>query len=162
MKIISDTGPIIALAKVDRLDLLKSLFERVTISSIVHKELMSKFGEEWNAIERALHDFIDVEICPSCPEKTKAVLEILDEGEQQTIALASSVQGDPLIIIDDKKGREAARKLGLPVTGIVGVLLVANEKGLINDPLPLLRDIRSKGYWLSDELLEEAKRLSRD
>jgi hypothetical protein len=44
--VVSNTGPLIALAKIDRLPLLKALFERVRIPPAVHQELLAKKGEE--------------------------------------------------------------------------------------------------------------------
>ncbi len=51
MKVVSNTGPIIALSKVDQLGFLKSLFVSIFIPPMVYKELMGKFGREWDRID---------------------------------------------------------------------------------------------------------------
>jgi predicted nucleic acid-binding protein len=51
VKVVSNTGPIIALAKIGKLDLLKSLVGEVLIPPFVHKELFGKVGAEAVRIE---------------------------------------------------------------------------------------------------------------
>jgi predicted nucleic acid-binding protein len=64
--------------------------------------------------------------------------------------------------MDDRAGRQAARKLGVPVTGVVGLLLLAKEKGLVQRVEPLLEELRESGYWLSDEIVEAAMKLAEE
>jgi len=160
MRVISDSGPIIALAKINRLDLLKSLFVSVAIPPMVYKELMGKFGKEWDCIEKALKDFIQVVDSPILNKHIKLILKDIDEGERQAIALAQSFGSESLVLLDDKLGRQAARKLNISLTGVVGVLVIAKEKGLATDIGSLLKEIRKNGYWLSDEILEMAKKMA--
>ena len=58
MKIVSDTGPIIGLAKIGRIFLLKELAAEVVIPPFVHRELYGKIGTETDQIDQALKDFI--------------------------------------------------------------------------------------------------------
>ena len=60
MKIVSDTGPIIGLAKIDQIFLLKKLATEVLIPPFVQKELFGKIGVESDQIDQALSDFIQV------------------------------------------------------------------------------------------------------
>ena len=60
MKIVADTGPIIDLAKIGRISLLKKLATEVLIPPIVHKELYGKIGSESDQIDLALSDFVHV------------------------------------------------------------------------------------------------------
>lgn len=57
MKMVSDTGPIIGLAKVGRIFLLKELATEVMIPPFVQRELYGKIGTESNQIDQALNDF---------------------------------------------------------------------------------------------------------
>ena len=57
MRIVSDTGPIIGLAKIGRIDLLRQFTEEISIPPFVHKELFGKTGIETGLIEKALGDF---------------------------------------------------------------------------------------------------------
>lgn len=61
------------------------------------------------------------------------------------------------MLLDDKAGRAAARRLNISITGTVGVLLLAREQGLIDSVGATLEDMRVKGYWLSEEVIDLAK-----
>jgi predicted nucleic acid-binding protein len=47
----------------------------------------------------------------------------LDPGETEAIVLALEMHAD-LVLMDERKGTEAARRLGLATIGVFGVLLV--------------------------------------
>ena len=64
------------------------------------------------------------------------------------------------MIIDERLGRAAARRLGLEVTRLAGVLVRAKETKLIPAVRPVLEEIRRRGYWLSDEILDVAAKLA--
>ncbi len=160
MKVVSNTGPLIGLAKVNQLSLLKSMYREVLIPPMVHKELMGKVGMESDQIDSALQDFINVKELKTLEPATESALADLDEGEKQAIALAATVKKDVLLLLDDRAGREAAKKLNVPTTGLIGILLLAKEKGLIKNVKSLLDEIRNHGYWLSDEVIEVARKLA--
>ncbi len=162
MKIVSDTSPIIGLAKVGRLDLLKSLTGAVLIPPFVHRELFGKTGGETSQIEEALKNFVKVVTIDIVDSSVAAILDELDEGERQAIALALCLGKDVLLLIDDYAGRQAAKKLHLTFTGLVGLLLSAKEKGVVAQVRPLIEGLREAGYWLSDEIMEIAKELARE
>ena len=65
-----------------------------------------------------------------------------------------------ILLIDDRAGRQAAEKLNIRITGLVGVLLMAKERGLIKNVVDVIGEIRSNGYWLSNNLVDIAKQLS--
>jgi predicted nucleic acid-binding protein len=60
MAVVSDTGPLIALAKVDQLALLQQLFGQVLIPPMVQRELFAKYGVEFDRLNRALPDILHV------------------------------------------------------------------------------------------------------
>jgi predicted nucleic acid-binding protein len=92
------------------------------------------------------------------PPEVKAITSRLDLGEQQAVALA--YQFKKLLIIDDRLGRNAARQLGLSVTGTAGVLIRAKDAGLIPAIRPVLEEIQGQGYWLSNAFLDAAIKLA--
>ena len=160
MRIVSDTGPIIGLAKIGKVELLKALGSEVLIPPFVHKELFGKTGAETTHIENALGDFIKVAPVNVLEPSEADVLGELDEGEKQAVALASDLGEGVLLLIDDFAGRQAARKLGIAVTGLIGILLLGKERGLVGRVGPLLDELRQAGYWLSDEIVGIAKVLA--
>ena len=160
MKLVSDTGPLIGLAKIGQIYLLKNLAEEVIIPPMVHKELFGKVGTESTQIENALHDFIHIENEIPLDTRTERILAELDEGEKQAIALASISEGDVLLLLDDRAGRTVADNMHIPTTGLIGVLLLAKEKGLVENIGPLIENLRHNGYWISDEIMEIAMKLA--
>lgn len=55
----------------------------------------------------------------------------LDEGERGVILLAREIAAT-LVLMDDRRGAEAARSDGHPVTGTLGILIRAAERGLLD------------------------------
>ena len=160
MKVISNTGPIIGLAKIDKLSLLKELAEEVLIPPLVYRELLGKCGWESSRIDLAINSFIKVTELSEISNEIKQVISTLDGGEKQVISLGSVTSGELILLLDDKARRNAAKKLGLATTGLVGVLIFAKEKGLINEVSSLLEELRIQGYWLGDSLIRIAKNLA--
>ncbi len=157
--VVADTGPLIALAKVDRLPLLQVMFGQVYIPPAVHRELFVKIGPETGRLDLAAGQYILEKKLPPTPSNVQIATQMLGPGEHQAIALAASLGRDTLLLIDDQAGRTAARRLNLRITGIVGLLIRAWQSGRVEDVLSLLDEMRRQGYWLSDELLEVAARI---
>ena len=158
MIVVSDAGPLIALAKVDQLDLLQQLSGEVCIPLAVHRELFAKLGPESSRLEDAVQSFLQIAPSPTISSAVARATSRLHPGEREAIALA--FERKALLLADDQMGRNAARRLGLAVTGVVGVLLRAKEAGLLENVHPVLVEMRRRGYWLSDEILSLAARLA--
>jgi predicted nucleic acid-binding protein len=160
MKIVCDTGPIIGLAKIDCLYILKEIASEVFIPPIVYRELFGRVSFETERIENALNEFIQVTELKTLKPKIQEMSIDLAEGERQAIGLASMFSKDVLLLIDDYAGRTVADQLDIPKIGIIGILLLAKERGILKDVGPLIDELRNKGYWLSDELILLARRLA--
>lgn len=160
MKVVSNTGPIIGLAKINRLSILKNLAGEILIPSMVHRELLAKTGDEAGLIDDALNSFIHVSPVPPLDPLVKAAIADLDAGEGYAIGLASTFSGDVLLLLDDRAGRAAAERLNIRTTGLIGLLLLAKEREIITKVSELISELREQGYWLSDDIVEIAKRLA--
>jgi predicted nucleic acid-binding protein len=145
MLIISDTSPLTALLLVGRGDLLISLFDRVVIPPAVERELLCAHA--------ALPEWLEV-TAPQCIPPS--ILEgSLDAGETEAIALALELHPDTLLM-DERLGRRLAQRHGLPVTGLLGLLVLAKNRGLIRDAVPVIRELQDKGNcWFGHQLLAE-------
>ncbi len=156
--IVSNTGPLIALGKVDHLNVLEQLFGSVHIPPTVHRELLAKPSPEGPRLDEALTHFVQVVPTPTFAPEVRLITQRLGAGEQEAIALAYQLK-TPLLI-DDQQGGAAAKRLGLPAFGTVGVLIRAKEANLVSAIRPVLEQIRRQGYWLSDEVLNAAAKLA--
>lgn len=157
--LVCNTGPIIALGKLDHLSLLNRLgFERVLIPPGVRKELLARIGPETDAIEQALGDILQVQEPAGFEHAVEEATGELDQGEWQVVLLGASLGSAALLLLDDQVGRRAARTIGLRVLGTAGLLLLAKRQGHVGAVLPLLEQLRASGYWLSDILLAEVRK----
>jgi predicted nucleic acid-binding protein len=147
--VVSDTSPLLNLALIDQLSLLKSQFASITVPNQVWEELTD--GQKRLDALRALRTdgFLTVvEV-----DRSGLFIEIfheLDLGE--TAAICHAIQQDAdLVLIDEKDGREVARRHDLTVTGVVGILLREANTGSI-ELKQELDSLREAGFWISDEL----------
>lgn len=161
MTLVCNTGPLIALAKIDRLALLRGLrFQRICIPPRVHKELWGKIGPESAAIEAGLDSFIQVVKPAPVSQEIETITADIDQGEKEVIHLGASAAGDVTLLLDDQAGRKAAAALSLSVVGTVGILLFAKKEGLVEAVTPLIAELRERGYWLSDHLVAHVRELA--
>jgi hypothetical protein len=85
-----------------------------------------------------------------------AFRQTLDNGEAEAIALATELHPES-VLLDDKLARQMARRLGVPVTGTLGVLLRAKQVGLIVELQSLITRLQSEGdYYIDPGLIERA------
>ena len=153
--VVSDTSPVRALDFLGRLDLLSHLFETVFIPPAVRDELLRprkrfrsiRIDEIPGAVLRA----------PSDEARVRELLECLQAGEAEAIALAAELGAE--LLIDETAGRVIANEMGLRFTGAVGVLVGSKARGLIPAVMPALECLRHElGFFLSPKLLEEVRR----
>ena len=85
----------------------------------------------------------------------------LDKGEAEAIVLATESEAD-LIVLDESLGRFHAKHAGLRVTGTIGILVKAKKQGLISELKPLILELKDKGVWLSESLIERILELANE
>ena len=85
--------------------------------------------------------------------------ESIHRGEAEAISLAIELK-NVVVILDEKKARAVAKKLGLQVTGTIGMLLRGKKRGVIPEIKPLLISLQETGFRLSENLIKEALRLA--
>ncbi len=153
---VSNSTPLIHLAKIGRLKLLREFFGEVLIPEAVYREcvLEGKGSKDAELIEHA--DWIRVKKIREETLKKSLMLE-LDEGESEAVVLAIEMKAN-LVLMDDYDGREVARALGLRVTGTIGVLLRAKFEGKIESIKDELEKLKKTGFWLSDGLYDRILR----
>lgn len=156
MLIVSDTTPIIALVKADRLNLLEQLFGTVLLPRAVHNELVGNPAYADEACLILSSTFLQVHDV-SDRSSVQAIREIagLDAGESEAIALATEKQADYLLM-DEHKGRQTAKKMRIRITGTIGILLKAYDEGLLSkqDVLDCMEKFRCADIRISKALYD--------
>jgi predicted nucleic acid-binding protein len=145
--IISDTSCLIVLSKIGEMDLLKKVYGSVFTTL----DIADEFGDslpEWMEVLSVKDPF------------TQQLLELqIDKGESSAIALALEMPGST-VILDDFKARKIAIKLGIQVTGTLGVIIRAKQKGVLSSIKPFLEKLKQTNFRLSSELELEALKMA--
>jgi predicted nucleic acid-binding protein len=154
--VIANNTPLVALWTLGRLDLLRDLYGQVLIPQAVYDEFLAT---ERALRQAALQDTPWIQVVSlSNPQRVRVYVG-LDQGEAEVLALAEE-RSARLLIIDEYKGRRYARRLGLPLTGTLGLLLAAKERHLVPNLSALLVDLQDAGLCLDAELIAQVLRLA--
>lgn len=151
--VVADAGPLIGLARIGELELLRDLYSTVLIPPAVLQELEVGSARPGAILLRAALrvGWLSTRALRNPAEKT--ALSPLDVGEDEAIRLAVEL-GSRLhfLLLDDRRARRVALLRGLPVVGTAGVLLVAKERGRLSELSPVLDALERAGYRLSTSL----------
>ena len=154
MIVVSDTSAVLNLARIGRLELLPSLYQRVLIPSAVCQELESSFRDLPFVPNLASLPWLFVET-PLDLDRVQRMRIDLDAGEAEAIVLALERHAD-LLLVDERRGRRIATAAGLRVTGLLGVIAAAKQKGLIDAAKPVLDElIQEARFWIGAALYAE-------
>ncbi len=135
---VANSACLIALGEIGKRDLLNGVFESVTAPPAVNAEVGRSIP--WLQIR--------------APVDRALVLALetqLGDGEAEAIALAVEL-GDVEVILDDRKARGIARKMGLKVVGTLGLLVRAKRVGFIAAVKPLIDELEQAGFRMTADL----------
>ena len=156
--IVADTGPLIALARLNQLELLTALFSKIHIPRVVLSEasVNTEYAEAEPILSFAMqHASVEQTIDN---DLNKRLLATLDVGEAQAIVLARELRCG--VLMDEKRGRQVALKRGIAVVGVLGVLLQAKREGYLGELKPILLQLQHSDYRLSEELVQRVLELA--
>jgi predicted nucleic acid-binding protein len=156
--VVSDTSPVRALDHLGLLHVLEGLFAVVLVPPAVRDELLQP-TRTCPLIDLSKVPYVRVQ-APRDTGRVSSLLTELDPGEAEALALALEVQAQ-LVLMDERKGRRVAERLGLTSIGAVGLLLEAKKAGLVTAVHPLLLRLRDDiAFFMSDPLLDRVLRLA--
>ena len=153
MIILSDSGPLIALSKINYLHILNEFFNEIIIPQAVWMEVVEKGNGRpgskdvqdayWILVNEA-KDILGIE----------ALKHEIGVGESETIILAKELKAD-IVLIDDRIAREIAISMGLNVTGTLAIIYEAINRNIINEDFrEIIKVLKKNNVWISDELLD--------
>lgn len=152
MKVIIDASPLISLAVINQLELLKKLFPEIIIPQTVFQEITAVRDKKC-AVK--IVTFIK-NLVRHAEQKSNSKFN-LGKGELEAIDVYLELKAD-LLIIDDKKARNAAESQNIKCIGTIGLLTLAKKKGFIRELrkyfIQLLKNRRYFSYQLLNQVLE--------
>ena len=161
---VSNTSPLIWLAKIGKLTLLKDLFKAVLISEETYKEaveiglqegysdalvIKEAFDQGWIKVEQLGEKQIAI-----CQKIMRHSFE-LHEGEVKAIVLAREISKDTFLLMDDSSGRAFAETWGLKVKGTLYVIIKAMRNDLLDktEAKEAVLNLVNKGFRIDPKFL---------
>lgn len=149
-RVIVNSTPLIALCNADLLNILKKIYGSIIIPKAVFDEVTAKKDSACLQIKQNL-DWITVETITNIEDR-KMYKAKLHAGEVDVMILAQADPKADLVIIDDN----AAKYLGLTVTGTLGVLIKAKQSGIISSVKNAITKIQSNGFYINENIIKLA------
>lgn len=156
MPVVSNTSPVLNLAIIDRLSLLRQQFGEIWIPSAVLEEL--RVGEDLPG-SQVVRDAMEAGWLRVEEVKDRPFVQVLqrdlDKGEAEAIALALQMKAE-WTLLDEREGRRVAKSLGLKVTGALGILLRAWRESELPSLRRAMEELREKaGFRIGAELFAD-------
>jgi uncharacterized protein len=152
--VVSNTSPIFYLSAIGHLDLLRQLYDEIAIPVAVFNEITDTGNTDASAAVVPTLNWITTRAVGD-RAFVNALGAELDRGEAEAIALSVELNADRLLI-DERLGRAVAMRIGLQVTGVLGILIAAKRNNLIQEVKPLLDALIDRvGFWIDARLYAE-------
>lgn len=151
--VVSNSSPIINLAIIGRLDLLKTFWGKIYVPEAVWQEVVIDGSQYYEVEQIRAADWIIVEKIEN-RRFAQALMQNLDKGEAEAITLALEKKAD-VILLDETDARETADGYQLNKTGVLGVLILAKLQRLINSLKEEIDNLRLKANFRIKNSLEK-------
>ncbi len=149
-RVIVNSTPIILLSNINQLELLKQLYETITIPQAVYDEVTAKPDSACQNLKNHF-DWIKVEKIRN-PIQKKMYEAKLHDGEVEVMILAQEEPKADLVILDDNSAKKTAKFLELSVTGTLGVLVKAKQLNYIEKVKPLMDALIANGFFVTQNV----------
>ncbi len=159
--VVSNTSPIVNLARIKQVDLLKQLYGKIIIPQAVYDEIVVAGSGQPGVEQVQARQWIETRQLTTRTLASSLTIE-LDPGEAEAIALALELKAS-LLLVDEKRGRKVAERFGLRRLGLCGLLIEAKSKSLIVAVKPVLDDlITEAGFRVSPVLYRRVLETARE
>mgnify|MGYP000058902106 CR=1 FL=1 len=148
--IVADSGPLISLAIIGQLDLLRQLYKHVLVPPAVWDEVTVK-GQGMPGAH-AVSQLTWLEILKPEPQVLRPLSILVDPGEAEAIALAQTVENS-IVLLDDSQARRVAERFHIPRIGTLGILRKAKKQDLLTAIRPHIESLKSNGIYMADNLV---------
>jgi len=148
--LVLDASALITLARIGRLDLLRELTEKVYIPEAVYDEVVRSGQGRPGSLEVAQAAWISRGQVQD-QAATARLRAHVGRGEAEAIVLARELGADGLIL-DDATARKIAETEGQKVLGLLGLLIRAKERGIVEALKPILDEMVACGFFIDETL----------
>ena len=154
MIVVSNSTILIGLAKIGKLDLLPKIFSKIYIPMEVFYELIGKGGKKPGSEKIKKVRWIQSKVVKDRTQ-VNLLTATLQKGEAEVLCLAKELNAD-LVLLDEGKARKSAILAGFEVMGLIGLLILAKELGLIKNVQSFIEELRRKRFRVSERIVTEA------
>lgn len=148
--VVADASPLIALAKIGKFNLLRQLFGRIVVTQAVRHEVARKPDVGAAALEAGVADGW---IVVPAEEPMSSLMKVgPGPGEAATLTHAIRNNAD-LVLVDERPARSLAARHGIPVMGVLRVLLLAKRRHLVAAVAPLIEQLQAADFRVSQALV---------
>ncbi len=151
MILVLDASLLITLARIGSLGLLPQLADQIVIPNAVYAESVSWTPGRPGNVEIAHADWITCRTVENQAQVQQLCTRV-GLGEAEAIILAREIGADAIVVLDDATARRLAEQEGCRVVGLLGLLVVAKQRGMLSTVRPLLDAMRNSGFFVGDEL----------
>lgn len=153
--LVADSGPLIALARLDLLALPSRIFSEVLVTATVWEEVTrAPRPLELSALASSRQAGVLVVVADPAESPPELADIRLDAGERSALGLALARRAD--VLVDERHARSVAVSVGLAVIGTLGLLVRARQLGMVGPVRPLADTLLAGGYYLAKPLVEQA------
>ena len=163
MKAVLDSTPLIYLAKIRELNILKEIYEELYIPKAVHNETVTQGLKKGFIDAENIQKWIDEKkikiknLNENQKKETERLIKIanIEKGEAEAIILAQHLKAD--LIIDDAVAQGVARSLGLEPLWTTSYILKLTHLKILDktEALEVIKKMVKAGYRISEEVLLE-------
>lgn len=149
--IIADSSTLITLLDTNNFSFLFELFNKIIITDEVYREITCRFQHKQKIDEYLCLNSLELQSIEH-QELYEMLVVRLDKGEAESIALAKKLELS--LIIDERKGRNIAKSLGINIIGLVGLILKLMEKNIISKEraVTIVDEVEANNFRLSSGL----------
>ncbi len=146
-----NASPVIALARIGQLRLLEKLAEPLLLPDAVATEILA--GPDDDSARAAV---LAGWASRQSPGQIPDMITEWGLGAGESAVLALTLELRATAVVDDAAARTAARTLGVPIIGTLGVVIRAKRCGLIPSAASVIADLRAAGLYLNDPVVRSA------
>jgi predicted nucleic acid-binding protein len=157
--IVSNTTPISNFLHLNRIDILRQMFEKIHIPPAVKQEIEVGFSGNIQWQQCLTDEFFAIRKTKS-PALIHQILGQLHRGEAEVLCICLENKAK-LCLLDDRDARHFAKRNQIPITGTLGILVEAKKRGHIESVKPLMNELKSfHHFWISSAMYTEVLNLS--